>query len=228
VGPVLRARRGRAIAVELDHVFVLCDAGAPEAEALAALGLREGSPNTHPGQGTACRRFFFSNAYLELLWVSDADEAQREPARATRLFERWSRRRSGASPFGIVLRPGGSAFVFPSWSYRPPYLPQGLTIEIATGTPLEEPELFYIAFGRRPDAIGREMAAHALPVGEVTGVEVGSPGAAARSVSARSMEAAGVVSLCPADDHRLTLSFDGRRAGQVADLRPRLPLVLRW
>ena len=57
---------------ELDHVFVCCSAGGPEADALRRAGLSEGSPNTHPGQGTECRRFFFSNAYLELLWVSDA------------------------------------------------------------------------------------------------------------------------------------------------------------
>jgi hypothetical protein len=28
----------------------------------------EDSSNTHPGQGTANRQFFFNNAYLELLW----------------------------------------------------------------------------------------------------------------------------------------------------------------
>jgi hypothetical protein len=44
----------------------MCSKGAPEAEALLRVGLREGAGNTHPGQGTACRRFFFENAYLEL------------------------------------------------------------------------------------------------------------------------------------------------------------------
>jgi hypothetical protein len=63
------------MAFQLDHVFILCDRGAPEADALVRLGIREGSGNTHPGQGTACRRFFFSNVYLELLWVEDAAEA---------------------------------------------------------------------------------------------------------------------------------------------------------
>ena len=45
---------------ELDHLLVWVDVGGPEAERLAAFGLTEGAPNTHPGQGTACRRFFFS------------------------------------------------------------------------------------------------------------------------------------------------------------------------
>ena len=62
--------------MELDRLFLLCDAGAPEAEALVRLGLHEGQANTHPGQGTACRRFFFGDAYLELLWVYDEREVR--------------------------------------------------------------------------------------------------------------------------------------------------------
>ena len=62
--------------MELDHMFVCTDPGAPEAEKLVQFGLHEGPPNQHPGQGTACRRFAFANAMIELLWVSDAKEAQ--------------------------------------------------------------------------------------------------------------------------------------------------------
>ena len=45
--------------MHLDHIFIRARPGAPEAEALKAFGLTEGSPNRHPGQGTANRRFFF-------------------------------------------------------------------------------------------------------------------------------------------------------------------------
>ena len=47
------------MAFELDHVFICAAAGAPEAASLIAFGLTEGTPNTHPGQGTANRRFFY-------------------------------------------------------------------------------------------------------------------------------------------------------------------------
>ena len=90
--------------MELEHVFILCDEGAPEAEALLRLGLREGSGNTHPGQGTACRRFFFGNAYLELAWVGDPAEAGSELAKPMRLLDRWMLRRAGACPFGVIVR----------------------------------------------------------------------------------------------------------------------------
>jgi hypothetical protein len=74
---------------------------------LATFGLTEGTPNTHPGQGTACRRFFFVNSYLELLWVSDIAEAQSEPIQKAHLWERWKSRTSGACPIGLGFRPKG-------------------------------------------------------------------------------------------------------------------------
>ena len=92
----------------IDHVFIFCSVGGSEADALRRLGLKEGSANTHPGQGTACRRFFFSNAYLELAWVSDPLEAQAEAVVPTRLWERWSARGGVACPYGIVLRPASA------------------------------------------------------------------------------------------------------------------------
>jgi hypothetical protein len=42
--------------MQLDHVFVCCDVGDPEAEGLRQIGLVEGTRNVHPGQGTENRR----------------------------------------------------------------------------------------------------------------------------------------------------------------------------
>src|SRR4029453_6714840 len=107
----------------IDHVFICCSVGAaPEADALVRLGLNEGRPTTHPGHGTACRRFLFDTAYLELLWGADPREAQADEVLPTRLFERWSKRQDGACPFAIIFRPGeepGAAGApFPTWWVR--------------------------------------------------------------------------------------------------------------
>ena len=53
---------------------------------LLAAGLAEGSPNTHPGQGTANRRFFFESGFLELLYVHDELEAQSDLSAPTQLW----------------------------------------------------------------------------------------------------------------------------------------------
>jgi len=214
----------------LDHVFVLCAEGAPEAEALKSLGVREGSPNRHPGQGTACRRFFFENVYLELLWVADPVEARSPLTLPTRLFERWSRRLQGASPFGVILRsagPGPSDPPFHTWPYRPTYLPPPLSIDVASGTLLSEPELFHFRAPRRPGDLAAEPIAHALPLRSVSRVSVGIPGAEPRSDALRATESAGLVSFPTDSEHVLTLEF-GEGEERRADLRPKLPLVLRY
>ena len=105
------------MSVAFDHAFICTRVGAPEARKLIEFGLREGTANRHPGQGTANRRFFFRNAMLELLWVEDAGEARSGQTHDTRLWERWSAAGQEASPFGIILRPkdrSQSQIPFPS------------------------------------------------------------------------------------------------------------------
>lgn len=100
--------------------------GGPEAEALMDIGLLEGTRNTHPGQGTANRRFFFDGAFIELLWVSNPVEAQSPLTAPTKLGARWAGRKHGLCPFGIAFSPTAAEVPeppFSAWAYRPQYLP---------------------------------------------------------------------------------------------------------
>jgi hypothetical protein len=217
----------------LDHVFVCCSPGADEeAAALAALGLTEGTANTHPGQGTASRRFFFQNAYLELFWVTDEDEARGPVAGPTRLWERWSARGTGAAcPFAVILRPSDPAKPeppFATWAYRPPYLPAPLAIDLAKDTPLAEPAFFHIGFARPPEQYLTQPTVHPRGVQRLTAVEIGLLDTRALSPAARAIEKAGLVSFRTAGEYVMTLSFDGATGGASADLRPTMPVVLRW
>lgn len=217
------------MSLEFDHAFICCSPGAPEGDALVRLGLTEGSPNTHPGQGTANRRFFFRNAFLELLWVADPEEARSEPARRTRLWERWSGRTSNACPFGLVFRSkgtGAGAVPFPTWGYRPAYLPPDLSIGFADGVPLHEPELVHVPFLLRPGVPRQEPTNHALPVRQVSGVSVGLPGAERLSPPSQAVSSAGLARYRPAEHPVLELTFHSKE-DLAWDLRPTLPLLLR-
>lgn len=216
----------------LDHFVLICDPGAPQAGALTALGLIEGSANVHHGQGTANRRFFFHNAYLELVWVDDLNASRAEPAFRTRLWERWVRRHEGACPFGIALRPDDPVDAeepppFPTWAYHAPYLPSQVAIGIALATPLTEPEFLYVNFATSPQAKAREPLEHPLGLRELTHVRIAAPGGA-QSPGARTAAGLGIASFAEDSDYVAELFFDHARKGQSADLRPQLPLVLRW
>jgi len=218
------------MASEFDHVFICVSVGGEEASALAAFGLTEGTPNVHPGQGTACRRFFFANAYLELLWVSNAADAQSETIQPTHLYERWARRASGACPLGLGFRSKTQHDVsvpFSSWEYRPPYLPAPSCLHVATNASvLTEPMLFYLPVGLR--SAKRQMPAHRAGLREVTRVEVVSPHADRLSSEMAAVTGAGLAQFRAGLEYLVELGFDGESQGQQADFRPLLPLVFRW
>jgi hypothetical protein len=222
--------------VELDHVFICTAVGAPEADRLIDFGLSEGSPNHHPGQGTACRRFFFKNAYLELLWVVDPGEAQSALVRRTGLWERWARRGRDASPFGVGLRPISSEEAvapFQAWAYRPPYLPEPLAIHMADNSEvLTEPLLFYLPFGRPPnpdDPARRQPREHAAGVRTITRLLIlaGQGDGTAPQLRAVEEQCEGV-GFAHGSEALMEVGFDGERSGGTADFRPALPLILRW
>jgi hypothetical protein len=213
----------------VDHAFIGCTAGAPEGDALLRLGFAEGSSNTHPGQGTANRRFYFENFMLELVWVADPAEARNERTRRTRLWERCERQDSQVNPFGIIFRSTGTPPApapFATWSYTPVYLPPGLAMQVADGTTLYEPELFYLPFLRRRAAESAEPVAHALPIRRIRGLSLGLRNKKALSAASRCAEKQGLVSYFEALQPLLEILFEGP-AGMRIDLRPDLPLVFR-
>jgi hypothetical protein len=222
------------MAFELDHLFICASEGAPEAGRLVSLGLTEGAPNRHPGQGTANRRFFFKKAMIELLWLTDEREAQSDLIARTGLYERCRFRETGASPFGLCVRPGDSSVTgppFECWDYLPPYLPEGFSIQVCSNSTLvQEPMLFYLPF--RPKSSEnlerRQPTDHALGLQEITGVLITQPSFESPSDGLSALIEMKLISIATGKDHLIEIEFDLGHEGQHADLRPDLPAVLRW
>jgi hypothetical protein len=221
--------------LQLDHLFICTSPGAPEAAKFAAFGIKEGAPNTHPGQGTACRRFFFHNAYLELLWVHAPEEARSAEVRATRLWDRWAGRGGNVCPFGFCFRPTSSPPAHPpfaAWEYRASYVPKPFCIHIGSNVDLlTEPMLCYFAFAQRPDAHPTGKAqprGHATGLSEITRTELVSPYAETVSPTLREAMAAGSIRLRPGPQYLVELGFDGESCGEKVDCRPEIPIVLCW
>jgi hypothetical protein len=221
--------------LELDHLFIWTDIGAYEAERLVSFGLVEGTSNTHPGQGTTNRRFFFHNAMLELLWVHDPEEAKSELMRPTCLWERWENRNDRGCPFGICLRSAlgfGNTVAFSSWAYYPPYLPKALSIEVGKNSDvLTELWLFQTPFGQRPDQCSVETSQpldHSVGLREITRVELVSPAANHLSPELQAVVNTNQIKIQRGADYCMELGFDSEVQGQQMDLRPGLPLVISW
>jgi hypothetical protein len=207
---------------ELDHLFILTEPAGTEATLLQSYGLVEGEPNHHPGQGTANRRFFFSNSMLELLWVCDKSEALSPPADRLRLVDRSQWRENGASPFGICLRPvepGSMEKPFPGWLYRPPYLSDALTIHVGDNSDrITEPLVFYLNFARCESD-------HSQPshLSHIEGVRVsGLP--RNRSAIFDAVTQVPALEASAGEEPLLEVRFGG--GGPTRDFRPDLPLVL--
>ncbi|NDJ51737.1 MAG: VOC family protein [Chloroflexi bacterium] len=219
---------------EIDHILIMADRDAPQADRLVELGFSEGAPNTHPGQGTANRRFFFSNFMLEFNFVVDEDEASSDLTAPTYLLERWQGRNGSGSPFGICLRPdadGAQAPPFSTWPYQPSYLPAGKPIDMAhNAAKLDEPLLFYVGWiSAAPINLTKaeQPIEHPNGASQLTAVELVMP-LENHSAELQSFFDLDLVHLLPAEQHHLSIIFDEGRQGQSHYLDPQIPLRLRW
>ncbi len=206
---------------ELDHVFIITQPGASEADRLVANGLQEGSRKTHPGQGTANRRFFFSNGMLELLWIADRSEAAQGPGAGLGLLERSER--VDACPFGLVFRavgPHSGECPFEGWCYAPSYLASPNHFHIgANSDRLDEPLLVFAPF-----SMASTNPVFGSPNGEIVEVVVAIPEQRPSVELTQASMARGLRLECSAP-YLMQVSY--RNASTEAiDLRPDLPLVL--
>jgi len=141
----------------LDHVWMMCAVvGAPaEIHALKRGGLVESCRRVHPGMGVANVFFCFDNAFLELIWVTDTEEAAASPLTRTQLIERSKWRHNGTTPFGIGLRldPPDGELPFAARSFGQASRSVSKPILVATSSDdLCQPLLFRAQRNSRPDA----------------------------------------------------------------------------
>ena len=212
---------------ELDHVFVVTAPGAPSLERLRDAGFHEGPPNTHPGQGTACRRVFFGDLYLELIWLTDRSEATSPPVQRTALAARTGRE-PGASRIGLALRARARGVELPvdTWPYSPPYLPDGLAIPVAANsTDPAEPLLFFMPWERRWSA---PRLPHPNGATATTAVSLTVPSGDRPSAALRWLRGWGGIRTGTGPVEALELVLDGGAGDRALTLEPEAPLTLRW
>ncbi|MGF1461339.1 MAG: VOC family protein [Leptolyngbyaceae cyanobacterium] len=210
--------------LELDHVFILVELGAQVADRFLELGFQEGPRNTHPGQGTANRRFYFSNGMLEFIWLQDAEEASNGPGRDLGFSERAVD--PTASPFGVIFVPRydaiNQAMPFPGWHYQPAYFPPPKGFHVgANSKNLREPLCFYFPFYN--PARSRPQSPRNSHI--VTEVVIYTPSTDTQGVLALASQC-DRLSIKSANEHLMEITLNGHALGHMQDFRPAMPLIL--
>jgi hypothetical protein len=211
--------------IALDHFFILTEPGSPQAVLVSGIGLKEGTSNNHPGQGTANRRFFFSNSTLELLYVSDMEEAENGRARRLRFAERVTN--TNASPFGLIVRTveGSTDIPFPSWKYCPEYFKDDQCFLVGENSDLLEETLCIYMTGNLPDHKSQQHPENAGWT--MTELRISVP-VTKPSSTLEAVAKCKAVTLQLGEPHGMELIFNEEQDGQKKDMRPELPLIVRW
>jgi hypothetical protein len=169
-----------------------------------------------------------ANAMIELFWVSDPSEAQNGSTGRTLLWERWSGREANACPFGICLRPTDPEDVgpppFPSWEYRPSYLPDPLAMHIGEAG-IEEPKWVHMSFMKRTRR-ERWFIEHPIGSREITGLTLTTSVTTSLHVSQKIVEG-GILSTRTGATSLLEIEFDGHRRREHVDFRPHMPVIFQ-
>lgn len=211
--------------LDLDHAFICTPDRLEALGALIAAGLNPGPSRVHHGQGTANDCFYFENAYLELLWMTDEAEIRSPIVQPLRLWERIHWRQTGASPFGAAFRPmaGFDPAKLESWPYAAAYLPAGQSIPVLSPRDAADQALVFMPLNPLPpSAYGEPGSAHLIHRGRARRITC----VAYPPVSAESGEISGGAKRDTCFRHMI-LELDGG-LGEVSDLRPALPLEIRW
>lgn len=223
--------------LEFDHLWIMVSAGAPERAALERAGFQI-SPdvNRHEGQGTSSVTAEFQNAYIELMWLDAAVPVAAGMERGVEKFrQRTQWRTSGWCPIGIGFHRTGDSketLPFPTWSVTAAWLPAGSSIEMLTPRDDTHSPSLFIAPKALTDASEQAARASRYHQAEgaqrITSVRLLSPrtyqpiDALAYLTKQKALEAG------QDKEWLVEVTFDGGKKKKSKDLRPDLPLVVRF
>ena len=223
--------------IEFDHVWIMVSPGAPERAALERAGFQI-SPdlNQHDGQGTASITVELENAFLELMWPDSTVPISPGLERAAEKFrQRMLWRTSGWCPIGLGFRrttQSNDALPFPTWSVTPPWLPPGSAIEMLTPREDTQSPSLFISPRAMADLAEQKARAgryhHPIGVRRITAVRLVSPKTYQPIEPLTYLRKLRLVEITQGHDWLLELTFDGGKRRQSKDLRPELPLFIRY
>lgn len=206
----------------IDHIFVFCRSEA-DADELVDFGLTEGSGRSHEGVGTANRRFFFENFYLEILRVESEEEAKR--LSQIGIWDRYDHKASGYSEYGLCLEncEGSDSIFDNAIKWKPDFLPEGQFVDILTNEKM--PWIFRFP-ANRARGFSSEPMEHPLGVKRLSRAIFGLPELSFRD-SLKYISENFAVEFYEAPESYLILEFDNAEQGREKSFS-NLNLTIRY
>lgn len=216
--------------MEIDHLYIFSSQQGAAADKLLEHGFVEGSSNTHPGQGTANRRFFFENAFFEWVFVVDETEVRSEMIRPSLLWERSQWKKSPFSPFGMCIRFVKETSIFENaLCYAPPYMPEGKHIDILTMESYPElPMIFRTPFEKNGYTQINEPYSHPNGVKQITKVIFGVSDIEKAQAHLDIIIRQKWFALVKSNTPKMEVVFDHHSQGQQISFEPDLPLLFSF
>ncbi len=214
--------------MEIDHIFIFSSRQGKETDDLVDFGFAEGSNRIHPGQGTANRKIYFENFFLEIVWVHNEAEVRSDNVSKTKLWERSNFLNNGYSRFGLgfVNTPDTDKLFENATRYQPEYFLPGIHFDILTNE--QNPSLPWTF--RLPVAGPRKQADepvdHTNGIKKLTKAVFGLP-TKERNEFTSTIEANAAIEFHLDSKNELTLEFDNGRKKQNRRF-DRLNLVMRY
>lgn len=215
--------------MQIDHIFIFSKNGGEEANELVEFGFVEGSNRVHIGQGTANRKFYFENFFLEIVWVTDEKEIKSDLVSHTKLWERSIFDVNQGSPFGLCLvnTDDINVLFLDSVKYQPMYFPAGLEIEF-----LANEDSTYLPWTFRLPFIGSrkkidEPINHRYDLNRLTNTEFTIPPSISTKNYINHFRGEEHIVFTSSDTCQLILTFNNYQNGRVHQFK-NLPLIIKY
>ncbi len=195
--------------MNIDHIYIFSTKG-KETDELVEFGLTEGSGRTHKGIGTANRRIFFDNFYLEILWVENEKEAKN--VEKIGIWKRSNFKNSQYSRFGLCLKNTKETdrVFYNSIKWKPDFLPENKFVDILTNERM--PWIF-----RFPDNRNNKLDEprnHKNGINKLTKAVFNLPEIDFKSIISEINENPNI-EFIQSSENQLILEFDNRKQGKT-------------
>ena len=215
--------------LQFDHIWLFVQAGAPERAAFEKAGfVVDPQVSRHDGQGTASVSVEFDDGYIELMWLDTSVNVVPEAQRAVEKFrQRTAWRTSGWSPFGINLSPTTPGDIptlpFPTWDINMPWM-DGSFIRILTA----RDDTASPSVSIHPKATHQPADPHPNGTKRISHVRIVAPPGYKPVPAMLYAQQIGAIELGTGNEWLAEITLDGGRKRVTRDLRPDLPLVIKY